>query len=98
MTDDLTIGIVQETPWESGSSLYHGCELTLTGIVTGDTAQYNSGYGAYAFQDGTGQWNGLLFDGADLQVLSRGDEVAVTGTIDEFDAAWHFRWKAHQYY
>ncbi len=91
VTDDLTIGIVQETPWESGLSLYHGCELTLTGIVTGDTAQYNSGYGAYAFQDGTGQWNGLLFDGADLQVLSRGDEVAVTGTIDEFDAAWHFQ-------
>ena len=91
VTDDLTIGIVQETPWASGLSLYHGCELTLTGIVTGDTAQYNSGYGAYAFQDGTGQWNGLLFDGADLQVLSRGDEVAVTGTIDEFDAAWHFQ-------
>jgi len=91
VTDDLTIGIVQETPWASGSSLYHGCELTLTGIVTGDTAQYNSGYGAYAFQDGTGQWNGLLFDGVDLQILSRGDEVAVTGTIDEFDAAWHFQ-------
>ena len=91
VTDDLTIGIVQETPWASGISRYHGCEVTLTGIVTGDTAQYNSGYGAYAFQDGAGQWNGLIFDGTDLQLLSRGDEVAVTGTIDDFDAAWHFQ-------
>ena len=91
VTDDLTIKIVQETPWASGISRYHGCEVTLTGIVTGDTAQYNSGYGAYAFQDGAGQWNGLIFDGTDLQLLSRGDEVAVTGTIDDFDAAWHFQ-------
>ena len=91
VTDDLTIAHVQETPWPSGITRYQDCEVTLNGIVTADTAQYSSGYSSYAFQDGTGQWNGLVFDTPELVTLTRGDEVEVTGTIDDFDADWHFK-------
>jgi hypothetical protein len=91
VTDDLTIAHVQETPWPSGITRYQDCVVTLNGIVTADTAQYSSGYSSYAFQDGTGQWNGLVFDTPELVTLTRGDEVEVTGTIDDFDADWHFK-------
>ena len=89
--DELTIAHVQETPWPSGTTRYQGCEVTLTGIVTADTAQYTSGYSSYAFQDGTGQWSGLVFDTPELVTLTRGDEVEVMGTIDDFDADYHYK-------
>ena len=93
-TDDLTIEHIQETPWPSGTTRYQDCEVTLKGIVTADTAQYNSAYSSYAFQDGTGQWSGLVFDiptpGEQVNI-SRGDEVEVTGTINDFDPDWHFK-------
>jgi len=91
VTDQLTIAHVQQTPWLSGITRYQGCEVTLKGIVTADTAQYSSGYSSYAFQDGTGQWNGLVFDTPDQVILTRGDEVEVTGTINDFDPDWHFK-------
>jgi len=91
VTDDLTIALVQSTPFASGNTLYEGCDVTLTGIVTADTAQYNSGYSSYAFQDGTGQWNGLVFDTEALVEISRGDEVQVSGTITDFDPDWTFK-------
>ena len=37
-------------------SLYEGCTVTVSGVVTGDIEQHNSSYGSYAFQDGSGQW------------------------------------------
>ena len=91
VTDDLTISHVQETPWASGNTRYEGCSVTLTGIVTADTAQYNSGYSSYAFQDGTGQWNGLVFDTEEMAVVSMGDEVSVTGLITDNDPDWTFK-------
>jgi len=89
---NLTIYDVQYTPWASGNSLYDGCEVTVTGIITGDTAQYTSGYGAYALQSESAQWSGILFDGWDDSQLTRGDEVTVTGTVEEFDPTWHFKY------
>ena len=91
VTDDLTIGHVQSTEWPSGNTRYEGCNVTLTGIVTADTAQYNSGYSSYAFQNGTGQWNGLVFDTEDLVEISRGDEVSVTGLVTDNDPDWTFK-------
>jgi len=91
VTDDLTIGMVQFTPFLNGNTLYEGCDVTLTGIVTADTAQYNSDYSSYAFQDGTGQWNGLVFDTEEMVDISRGDEVQVSGTITDFDPDWTFK-------
>ena len=83
VTDDLTISMIQETPWPSGNTFYNGCNVSLSGIVTADTAQYNSVYSAYALQDGTGQWNGLIFDTDEIVQLTRGDDVSITGLITE---------------
>jgi len=91
VSDNLTIGMVQETPWPSGNTLYEGCTVTLTGSVTADTAQYNSGYSSYAFQDGTGQWNGLVFDTEEMAIVTRGDEVSVTGLVTDNDPDWVFK-------
>ena len=76
--------MIQETPWSAGNTLYEGCNVTLTGIVTADTAQYNSVYSAYAFQNGSGQWNGLIFDTDAIVQISRGDDVSVTGLVTEY--------------
>jgi len=88
----LTINNIQHSPWPNGESPYNGCDVTVTGIVTADTAQYNSGYAAYAFQSASAQWNGLIFDGWDDTMLSRGDEVTVSGTVEEFDPEYHFKY------
>ena len=95
VTDNLTIAFIQQTPWPSGNTLYEGCDVTLTGIVTADTAQYNSVYSSYAFQDGTGQWNGLVFDTEDMVELTRGDEVSVTGLVTDYDPDWAFQFNGN---
>ena len=84
VTDDLTIAMIQETPWPAGNSLYNGCNVTLSGIVTADTAQYNSGYSAYALQNGSGQWSGMVFDTDEIVQISRGDDISITGLVTEF--------------
>ena len=91
VSDNLTINMVQETPWSSGNTLYEGCTVTLTGSVTADTAQYTSDYSSYAFQDGTGQWNGLVFDTEEMAIVTRGDEVSVTGLVTDNDPDWIFK-------
>ncbi len=90
--NDLSIEDIQFTDWESGDSPYDDCEVTITGIITADTAQYNSGYGAYAIQSEADQWNGIIFDGWDDSELTRGDEITITGTVEEYDPAWHFKY------
>ena len=90
--DVLYIENIQYTDWPSGNSLYDDCEVTVTGIVTADTAQYNSGYGAYAIQDNNDVWDGIIFDGWDDTELTRGDAVTITGTVAEFDPEWHFKY------
>ncbi len=90
--NQLTLHHVQFSPWPNGESPYNGCEVEVTGIVTADSAQYNSGYGAYAFQSESEQWSGVVFDGWDNSILHRGDEVTVTGTVEEFDPEWHFKY------
>lgn len=92
ITDDQTIAMIQMTDWPSGNTLYDGCVFTVTGIITADTAQYNSGYGAYALQSAASQWNGIIFDGWDDSELTRGDEVTITGTVAEYDPEWHFKY------
>jgi len=89
---DLSIEDIQFTDWSVGDSPYDGCEVTVTGIVTADTAQYNSGYGAYAIQSGASPWHGIVFDGWDDTELTRGDNVTVTGTVEEFDAEWNYKY------
>ena len=79
VSDVLTISMIQETPWAAGNTLYQGCNVTVSGVVTADTAQFNSSYGAYALQDGTGQWDGLIFSTDQLELITRGDNITITG-------------------
>jgi DNA/RNA endonuclease YhcR with UshA esterase domain len=89
---DLSIEDIQFTDWSVGDSPYDGCEVTVTGIVTADTAQYNSGYGAYAIQSEASPWHGIVFDSWDDTELTRGDNITITGTVEEFDPEWHFKY------
>ncbi len=91
---DLTIVDIQYTQWPIGDSRFNECEVTVTGIVTADTAQYYSGYGAYTMQTATGPWNGIIFDAVEVSqpLLTRGDEVTITGTVEEYDLEWHFKY------
>ncbi len=86
------ISDIQYTQWSAGDSPYNGCEVTVTGIITADTAQYYSGYGAYALQSASEQWSGIVFDGWDDDEFTSGDEVTITGTVEEYDPAWHFKY------
>lgn len=89
---DLSILDIQFTNWPAGDSPFNDCEVTVTGIVTADTAQYYSAYGAYAIQSESGPWNGIIFDGWDTSLLTRGEEVTITGFVEEYDPEWHFKY------
>ncbi|MCH7764531.1 MAG: T9SS type A sorting domain-containing protein, partial [Candidatus Marinimicrobia bacterium] len=86
------ISDIQYTSWPGGDTPYNGCEVTVTGIITADTAQYNSDYGAYVLQSASAVWSGIVFDGWDDTELTRGDEVTITGTVEEYDPEWHFKY------
>ena len=86
VTDDLTIHMVQETPWLSGNSLYEDCLVTVSGKVTVDSYDYTSGsYNSFAMQSSNSQWSGIFFDGSSLSSLtmSRGDNITITGDVIE---------------
>ena len=93
VTDLLSIGKVQYTPWPSGNTLYQGYNVTVSGVVTADTAQFNSSYGSYALQDGSGQFSGLIFNTNELEELSRGDDVTVTGLATDLAIGDEFGYK-----
>jgi len=84
---------LQYTPWPSGNTRYEGCEVTVSGVVTADTAQYNSGYSSYALQDpGTQQqWAGLVFDTDEVVEITRGEHVSITGLVTDYDPDWLFK-------
>jgi len=83
--DDLTIHDVQYSPWPSGVSPYLDCFVTVAGIVTSDSEDYQSGsFNSYALQSESAQWSGLFFDGDNIPDLSRGDEITLTGKVHEY--------------
>jgi len=74
---------IQYTTAPSGDSPEDGNIVTTTGIITG-VIQNGTAAGAFFLQDGVGAWNGLyIFETG--TVVSRGDSVTVTGTVDEFN-------------
>jgi len=97
VTDNLFISDVQYTPWPSGNTRYEGCEVTVSGIVTADTAQYighgigTTAYNSYALQDGEGPWGGLIFDTEEMVEVTRGDHVTITGLVTDFDPEWLYK-------
>ena len=90
-TGDLSISDVQYTEWSSGDSPFDGCEVMVTGIVTAGDEVYGAD-GIYAIQSESGAWNGIIFDGWEGAQFTLGDEVTVTGTVEEYDPVWHYRW------
>ncbi len=87
---DLTIGNIQYTPWLLADSPLEGMKVSVTAIVTSDTAMKNN-FDAYSLQDAEGKWNGLFAFGINAD-LSRGDEITVHGTVTDYNADWHFKW------
>jgi len=90
-TEGLAISDVQYTEWSAGDSPFDGCEVTLTGIITAGDEVYGVD-GVYAIQSESGPWNGIIFDGWEGAQLTLGDEVTVTGTVEDYDPEWHFKW------
>ena len=86
----LTIGNIQYTTWPLADSPFEGCDVSITGIVTADTASKNEFY-AYVIQDGQGPWNGIFLFGAE-ELLTRGEEVRIWGTVTDYNADYHFKW------
>ncbi len=79
----LTISDVQFAPFNNDNSSYAGQDVTLTGIVTATSSSTDLGY-VYIQQAGATQWAGLaLTQNQSLNSLSRGDQVQVSGTIQE---------------
>jgi hypothetical protein len=74
----LTPYEVQYTPYTAGDSPYEDYELTLSGICTADTQFYDGFY----LQGESGQWHGIFVEHTDFLPLM-GDEVQVTGTVQE---------------
>ena len=74
---------VQYTFLSSGRSGYTGLEVTVNGVVTGSAEGDNLGY-VYIQQEGEIAWAGIALVGnTDLATLKVGDEVVVTGTVEE---------------
>lgn len=86
----MSIADVQYSPWEIADSPFNGYEVSVSGIVTGDTAMLGN-YGAYAIQDAEAQWSGIFLFGVD-ETLIRGDEVKVWGVVEEQNPDWTFKW------
>lgn len=95
----LTIQDVQFSPFgsgysfncefEGGSSGYDGYEVTVRGIVTADTTDIEgnetgilSGSQVY-IQNGIGPWSGIKITGDAVLQLRTGDDVSVTGFVNE---------------
>ena len=92
VVDVLNTTDLQSTLWPSGNTRYEGCIVTVSGIVTADTAQYNSSYSSYALSEGfPGQWSGLVFDTEEMVDVTRGDHVTVTGLVTDYDPDWPFQ-------
>jgi len=73
---EVTIQEIQETTDPDGESPLVNQEVITTGIVT---AVYDEGFW---IQDGTGAWSGV-FVREDNSGVNQGDEVTVTGTVQE---------------
>ncbi len=84
----LSIQDIQYSPFGGGSSGYTNYEVTVRGIVTADTSDIegdgqNTGPSVY-IQNEIGPWSGIWIAGAETFSLKRGDEVSVTGIVEEY--------------
>jgi hypothetical protein len=85
----LTIQDVQYSPLGSGFSGYNSYNVTVRGIVTVDTTDIEGtetgtilGSQVY-IQNGSGRWSGINIFGAEADDVRRGDDITVTGPVNE---------------
>lgn len=79
---DITIKDIQRSPFGGGWSAYDGFEVTVSGIVTSDTSSMIFAAQVH-IQDGTGPWSGIWLFSDNILELQEGDNVTITGTVDE---------------
>jgi hypothetical protein len=91
----LTIQDVQTTPYVNGRTPYLGAVLSLSGIVTGDTAHISlspattGSTNAWYMQSTNAPWSGIWLTTSDtsaqkqMAALRNGDSITVTGTVQE---------------
>ncbi len=77
---DPTIQDVQYSPFGSGFSGFHNFNISLRGIVTADTSDLGN---LVYIQNGTGPWSGIQIFGTEPLKLKKGDDVTITGYINE---------------
>jgi hypothetical protein len=90
----LTIRDVQYTPYPNGRSGYIGARVSVSGIVTADTASLRlppldfRGTSVWYLQSGNDPWSGIwAYNDSlsnELLALKNGDSVTITGNVSEF--------------
>jgi len=99
---DPAIRDIQYTHWANGLSPLRDATVTVSGYITAGIDFVinftNSGVTTLPMADDTGPWNGIYILGTPEQLtgLSYGQEVTVTGKVDEnYDDYW--RWQGNTY-
>ncbi len=94
-TDNLDIYNVQYTPFASGWSPYEGNLVTLTGVVTTSSANFNT-YGGHFIQlnvTDNPEFSGICATiPAEVAAPEMGDIVTITGTVDEEGEEYAYKW------
>ncbi len=75
---DPRIFEIQYNPY-GGASSYLGDTVTVTGVATADRRDF----GQVVIQDGAGKWRGIIVLSSADSVVRRGDNVTVTGVVEE---------------
>lgn len=83
----LTIQHLQYSPLGSGFSSYNNYRVTVSGVVTTDTSDI-PGFGTstplrVTMQNGSGPWSGITLNGIQALTLKRGDNITVSGLVNE---------------
>jgi Predicted extracellular nuclease len=83
----ITIQDCQYSPFGGGYSAYNNYRVTISGVVTADTSDVqgdgNTVGARVHMQNGSGPWSGIWIFGVDVVKLKRGDNVTLSGLIDE---------------
>jgi len=81
----VTIYDIQYTEDPYGDSPYLNNTVTVTGIVTASAHVYDLGF-VFIQDEGGGPWSGIWLSGAESANLYRGEEVTVTGKVEEISS------------
>ena len=78
-----TIYDIQFTEDPYGVSHYEGQTVTVTGVVTASSKEYDLGF-VFIQDEGGGPWSGIWISGGGVHELYRKEEVTVTGVVNEY--------------